>query len=138
MNDMTDNKTDVGTGQSVVAIAKEDNKLKSVGLREQNGSFELLWTRSSEVADVDWRRFAAACGLSVEPGVQTDADSDRTVVVGFNSAGTVFHRTTVPAVGQKEIASIVALQAETRLPLSAEQIELAWRADQEQDRKSVV
>jgi hypothetical protein len=130
---MTDNKTDVGTGQSVVAIAKEDNKLKSVGLREQNGSFELLWTRSSEVADVDWRRFAAACGLSVEPGVQTDADSDRTVVVGFNSAGTVFHRTTVPAVGQKEIASIVALQAETRLPLSAEQIELAWRADQEQD-----
>jgi len=134
LNDMTDNKTNnVGTVQSVVVIVKEDNKLKGVELREQDGSFELLWTRRSEGEDVDWRRFAAACGLPVEPGVQTDVDSDRTVIVGFNSAGTVFHRTTVPVVGQKEIASIVALQAETRLPLSAEQIELAWRADQEQD-----
>lgn len=130
---MTDNETDVGTAQSVIAIAKEGNTLKGVELREQNGSFELLWTRSSEGADVSWGQFAAACGLSVEPGVQMDADGDRTVVVGFNSAGTVFHHTIVPAVGPKEIASIVALQAETRLPLSAEQMVMAWRADQEQD-----
>ena len=113
----------------MVAIVKEDNKLKSVELREQNGSWEILWARSSEGADADWALFAVECGLSLEPTGQTGADGDRKVVVGFNSAGTVFHRTTVPAVGAKEIASIVQLQAESRLPLPAEQIELAWRTE---------
>jgi hypothetical protein len=51
------------------------------------------------------------------------------VVVGFSSAGTVFHRTSVPPVEDQEIASIIQLQAETRLPLPADQTELAWRAD---------
>jgi len=55
------------------------------------------------------------------------------VVAGFKTEGTVFHRTTVPAVGDKEIASIIGLQAETRLPLPPEQIELAWRADKQDD-----
>lgn len=126
---MNNDKTDVKAPRSVVAIVKEDDKLKSVELREQNGSLEILWAKSSQGADADWALFAVECGLSLEQTVQTGADGDRKVVVGFNSAGTIFHRTTVPAVGEKEIASIVELQAESRLPLPAEQIELAWRTE---------
>ncbi|MHC4507882.1 MAG: hypothetical protein ACYTAO_02850 [Planctomycetota bacterium] len=129
---MTDSKTNAEAGPSVIAIVKEDNKLKGVEIRSGNGSFDLLWTRSSE--DPDWVRFAGECGISVEPGVHPEeADSERIVVVGYSSAGAIFHRTTMPAVGQREIASIVQLQAETRLPLPADQIELTWRADPERD-----
>ena len=107
--------------RSVVAIVNDDNGFKGVELRKQDGSFEILWTRSNEDADVNWRGFAAECGLSVEPTALEEADSDRMVVTGFNTEGTIFHRTTVPAVGDKEIESIIRLQAETRLPLPSEQ-----------------
>lgn len=126
MNDMTENKTNVETGSSVIAIVQEDDKLKAVEIRSGNGTFDLLWTRSSE--GTNWAGFAAECGISAEPGAQP-AESEKLVVVGFHSAGAIFHRVTVPEVGPKEVASIVQLQAETRLPLPADQIELAWRAD---------
>ena len=115
--------------QSVVAIVKEDDNLKGVELREQNGSCEILWTRRSEGADADWSRFSAECGLSFEKSEPAGAEKDKKLIVGYSSAGTIFHYTTVPEVGEKEIASIVELQAESRLPLPAEQIELAWRTD---------
>lgn len=132
MNDMNNDNSNM-RWQSVVAIVNDDNEFKGVGLRKQGGSFEILWTRSNENADVNWRGFAAECGLSVEPTLLEGTDSDRMVVAGFNTEGTIFHRTTVPAVGDKEIESIIQLQAETRLPLPPEQIELAWRADQLRD-----
>ena len=132
---MNNNETNMGIWQSIVAIVNDDNEFKGVELRKQGGSFEILWTRSSEESDADWRGFAAECGLSVEPTALEDSDSDRMVVAGFNTAGTIFHRTTVPAVEDKEIESIIQLQAETRLPLPPEQIELAWRADQLRDEQ---
>lgn len=121
------NHTDVEKPLSVVALTKEDDKLKGVELRSQNGFVEILWTRGE--AGADWGRFAAECGLSSEQSEPAEAETNQKVIVGYTSAGTIFHRTTVPAVGEKEIASIVKLQAESRLPLPAEQIELAWRTD---------
>ncbi len=126
-------KTNIRTQRSVVAIAQEESKLKAIELREQKGGLRVLWTKSSEDTDTDWRVFAAECGLSVEPTAHTDADSNRAVVVGFNSAGVAFYRISVPAVGEEETASIVKFQAETRLPLPVEQMQLAWRADQMQN-----
>jgi len=126
-------KTNIRTQRSVVAIAQDESKLKAIELREQKGALSVLWTKSSEDTDTDWRVFAAECGLSVEPRAHTGADSNRAVVVGFNSAVVAFYRISVPAVGKEETASIVKLQAETRLPLPVEQIELAWRADQMQN-----
>ncbi len=126
-------ETNIRTQRSVVAIAQEESKLKAIELREQKGALRVLWTKSSEDTDTDWRVFAAECGLSVEPTVHTGADSNRAVVVGFNSAGVAFYRMSVPAVGEEETASIVKLQAETRLPLPVEQMELAWRADEMQN-----
>ena len=126
-------KTNIGTQRSVVAIAQEESKLKAIELREQKGGLRVLWTKSSEDTDTDWRVFAAECGLSVEPTAHTGADDNKAIVVGFNSAGVAFYRMSVPAVGEEETASIVKLQAETRLPLPVEQMELAWRADQMQN-----
>ena len=59
MNDMNTNKTNMGIWQSVVAIVNDDNEFNGVELRKQGGSFEILWTRSSEGADTDWGEFAA-------------------------------------------------------------------------------
>ncbi len=132
MNDMNNNEPYTGW-QSVVAIVKDDNEFKGVELLKRGGAFEILWTRSSEDADVGWREFAVECGLSVESTALEYTDNRRMVVAGFNTEGTIFHRTTVPAVGNKEIASIIKLQAETRLPLPPEQIELSWRADKQDD-----
>jgi hypothetical protein len=132
LNDMNNDKSNV-EWRSVVAIVNDDSEFKGLELRKQDGAFEILWTRSNEDADVGWREFAAECGLSVEPTGIDRVDSDRMVVAGFNTEGTIFHRTTVPAVGDKEIESIIRLQAETRLPLPSEQIELTWRADQLRD-----
>jgi hypothetical protein len=117
----------------VIAIVENNNRLKGIELIKMDGFFRVRWTKSSEGNDTDWRKFASECGLSVDPTEILDTDSVRTVVVGFNTAGTIFNRTTVPDVEDKEIESIIELQAETRLPLPPEQIEMDWRADKLDD-----
>ena len=126
---MSNNAAKIRTQQSAVAIAQEETKLKAVELREKNGALEVLWTKSSKDAYTDWRAFAAECGVSVEPKAHTGAESNRTVVLGFGSAGVAFYRISVPAAGKEETAAMVKLQAESHLPLPAEQMEFAWRAD---------
>jgi len=126
---MNHNKTEVDQPRSVVAIVKDDDKLKGVELRKQNGVLEMVWTKSAEEAGVDWVRFSAECRLTPEPNESVGVENRKQVIIGYNSAGTIFHHTTVPEVGDKEIASIVELQAESRLPLPTEQIEMTWRTD---------
>jgi len=135
---MSNNVSGVGTRLSAIAIAQEENQLKAVKLGRQGGAFEVLWTKSSEVGRTDRRLFAAECGLSVKPTGQVKTDGDKTVVVGFDSAGVAFYRIGVPVVKEEEIAAMVRLQAEARLPLPAEQMELAWRADKGQDGQMAV
>jgi len=130
---MNNDKTNPVNFKSVVALVEDNKKFKGIGLIERDGHFEIRWAKSSEGPETDWKKFASECGLSVEPTELSDSDSERMVVVGFDSAGTIFNRTNVPDVGDKEIESIIELQAETRLPLPAEQIEMDWRADKEQD-----
>jgi hypothetical protein len=120
---------------SVIAIAKTDDELRAVELTEHNGTFEVLWTKSSTAGETNWQAFAAECGLSAEPTAKTRFadDGNKIVVIGFDSAGTAFYRFNMPAVEKKEIEAIVTLQAESRLPLPAEQMELAWRTDRTQN-----
>ena len=127
---MNNDKINMKTPLSVIAMAQEESRFKAVELRRKGGAFEVLWTKSSKGTDADWRLFAAECGLSVEPTAHVDVDGNRIVVVGFNSAAVAFYRIGVPAVGEEETAAIVKLQAETQLPLPAEQMELAWRVGQ--------
>jgi len=111
----------------VVAVSHDENRLRAVCLWKRAGKPELLWTRSSKPGDTDFRNFAAECGLSLGSEAESDKGRGKTAVVGFDSAGVVFYQIDVPSVDKKEIAAIVKLQAETRLPLPSEQMETAWR-----------
>ena len=128
---MNGNEHDSQKHQSVIAIAKTDDELRAVELREHNGAYEILWTKSSAAGETDWKAFAAECGLSTGPKEQTrfEGNGEKIVVIGFDSAGTAFYRLNTPAVEKKEIEAIVKLQAESRLPLPVEQMEFAWRTD---------
>ncbi len=132
---MSNNGTSVVTGPTVIAISQEKDKLRAVCLRKQYGAIEVLWTKSGEEGEMDLGTFAVECGLSTGPTGRTEAGGDQIVVVGFNSAGVAFYRIVVPVVKEEEIAAMVKLQVEARLPLPAEQIELAWRAGRVQDRQ---
>ena len=123
-------KTNINTHHSVIAITQEEDRLKAIELQRQNGITNILWTKSSQDSMVDMGNFADACGLSIDSITQPSSENRRAVVVGFNSTGVAFYRISVPSVGEQETASMVRLQAETRLPLPAEQMEIAWRADQ--------
>ncbi len=135
---MNNNENSAGTQLSAVAIAQEQSKLKAVELCRKGGSFEVLWTKSSDGGSTDWRGFAAQCGLGSGPRESAESEGGRTVVVGFDSAEVVFHRIGMPVVEKEDIAAIVKLQAESRLPLPAEQMELTWRAAHMRDGEMTV
>ncbi|MHC4616720.1 MAG: hypothetical protein ACYTEQ_03085 [Planctomycetota bacterium] len=126
---MSDNPTGRGTRLSVIAIAQDENKLKAVKLAKKGTAVELVWTRSIHAGRTDPAGPAVERELSASPSVQTDKGVDGMAVAGFDSAGVVFYRISVPAVKKDEIAAMVKLQAEACLPLPLEQMEVAWRAD---------
>jgi hypothetical protein len=122
-------KTNIKTHHSVIAITQEEDRLKAIELRKHNGTTNVMWTKSNEES-MTMGTFATKCGLSIDPFTEQSEENRGAVIVGFNSAGVAFYRVTVPAVGEEETASMVKMQAETRLPLPVDQMELAWRADQ--------
>lgn len=135
---MIDNAVKTGVDRSAVAIAQEDNKFKAVELKRQNGSFEVLWARSSEISDKSWSSFAAECGLSTVTSKQAKLNSDRIGVVGIDSADVAFYRIDIPSIGEDETEAVVKMQAETILPLPVEQMELAWRRGSVRDGKIAI
>ncbi len=122
---MNNNSTEIL--QSVIAILKTDNKLKAVELFKQNGAFKILWAKSSIENNLDWQAFAEGCGLPIKATPQEWIKHNKNVVVGYDSTGTAFYRVNIPAIEEKEVSTIVHLQAESRFPLPADQTELAWR-----------
>ncbi|MBN2180955.1 MAG: hypothetical protein JW715_03500 [Sedimentisphaerales bacterium] len=137
---MNTNEYDNQEHRSVIAIAKTDNEFRAIELRLKNGAFEVVWARSKGGGETNWQEFAAECGLSIGPTEQThfDTNDDKIVVLGFDSAGTVFYRVNTPEVEEKEIEAIVKLQAESRLPLPIDQMELAWHTKQTKDRQIII
>ena len=135
---MSNNANDAQTWRSATAIAQVDGRLKAVQITKQGEAFEVLWTKSSKAPDADWARFASECGLSIGLAEQTKADGDKTVVAGFCSAGVAFYHLDVPAAKEEEMAAMVRLQAETLLPLPAEQMEMTWQIRRVQDGKVTI
>lgn len=125
---MSNNKKEILTEPAVIAITQEENKLKAVMLQKKDGNIELVWTKIADFDQTSWQHFAHALTKQAED----------TIVAGFNSTGVVFYRIEVPAVKADELAALVQLQAEARLPLPAEQMELAWRAGKAKDGQVVV
>ncbi len=124
---MSSKKTDAIKGHTVIAIAQEDDVFKSVSLSKKSGGLNLVWAKSCDAAQMDWAAFIAECLPESGAEDRKAASRNRTVVVGFNSIGVVFYRLEIPAVREDEIERIIRLQTESRLPLPAEQIELAYR-----------
>ena len=126
--------------KSVIAIAQTDDEFRAVELQEQNGTIQILWIKTGKTNETNWQAFAAECGVpvgSIEQ-IPSDNDSDKIVVVGFDSAGTAFYRVKTPVVEEKEIEAIVKLQAESRLPLPIEQMELAWRTSPAKNKQIAI
>jgi hypothetical protein len=132
---MNNNVNENYAEESVITIAKTDANLKAMELRKHNGSFEVLWTKSSKEGDLDWQTFATECGLSIESTTQPQVPSSKNVVVGYDSTGTAFYQVSIPAVEEREMDAIVQLQAESRLPLPSDQMELAWRINRTDDKQ---
>jgi hypothetical protein len=132
---MSNITTDMRTWQSAIAIAQDGKRLKAVKLKKQGTAIEVLWTKSTEAGDLDWKAFELECGLAAESTGKDNSSSNKMVVAGFDSAGVVFYRLDLPTVPEEEIAAMVKLQAEVRMPLPADKMELAWRADQAQNGK---
>lgn len=123
---MSTRKKDTKAASTIVAIAEQGDRLKAVCLGRHGSAFELLWTKSSDVGSTNWRSFAADCGLSTGQMPEQDAAGER-IIAGFDSAAVVFYRIDVPAAKKPEVDAMVRLQAEARLPLPAEQIEMTWQ-----------
>jgi len=124
---MSGKQTDVIKGHSVIAITQEDDVFKAVCLSKKSGSLNLVWTKSCDVDRMDWPAFIAECLPESGDEDRKAAGRNRTIVVGFNSIGVVFYRLEIPAVREDEIERIIRLQTESKLPLPAEQIEIAYR-----------
>lgn len=127
--------TDMGTRRSAIAIAQDGTRLKAVKLSKQGPTCDILWAKSTEAGDLDWKAFELECGLAAETVEEKKDNVSKTVVAGFNSAGVVFYCIDLPTAGEEEIETMVKMQAEARLPLPVEQMELAWRAEQARNGK---
>jgi len=129
MNKRHENE-DVLTSE-VIAISSDGERLGAVKLRKHNSGLDLVWVRSSEPGVLDWQGFSA--------------DKDRLwgkegggVVVGFDSANVVFYDVQMPEVKPETFSSMVHMQAETRLPLPVDQMEVAFkRGELKDDQVSV-
>lgn len=113
--------------QSVIAILKNDNRLRAIQLVKQDGNFRILWSKSSRENVLDWQAFGAECGIITKITNQEQTPSKKNVAIGYDSSGTAFYQVNLPMVEEKDIPAIVSLQAESRFPLPASQMELAWR-----------
>jgi hypothetical protein len=117
------------TLRAAVAAARDDREFKAVKLRAAEGQMEILWTRSMAEEDGSWSEFARRCGLTLGNGrQQKPRDRHTTSVVGLGSTAVAFYRLSAPAVEKKETEAMVRMQAESVLPLQADQIAVAWRA----------
>lgn len=113
---------------SVIAVAREDARFKAIEVRRLDHHVEVLWTRSLPVENQTWSGFAAECGLASDADRRDRASKKHApTVVGLDLNGVAFYRINTPTVEEHETAAIVRMQAESLLPLPADQIEVAWR-----------
>lgn len=119
--------------KSAVVLTRTNGILKALELQKNGDGYELLWIKSDTDENHDLRQFLAECGLNVNLIAEKNEHIKRMFVVGYDSTGIAFYRMKFPVVEEKEISAMVRLQAETRLPLPANRMELTWRTGQKQN-----
>ena len=122
---MSDRKIKSGHGKTnVVAIVAEETGLKAVQLAREGRCLAVRWARSSDGVQKDLGRFAEQCGFAASG---TKKRPGKVSVAGFNSSHVIFYRADMPALKSQELGAMIRLQAESRLPLPADQMEFAWK-----------
>ncbi len=110
----------------MVVLAKSETSLQAVEVRVKAGGIEMVWAKSGDPTDT-WLSFARQCELVTTGGIPKKRPSKRAVALCVESIGVAFQEFTIPAVGSQETEAMVRMQAETRLPLPIEQMDIAWR-----------
>jgi len=123
---MSNGTVDNERRQSAVAIASVDGAFWGVELRRQGAGYEVLWAKNSAEAAKNWESFGNECGVPVPP-TEGDEETRRRVVLGYDGASVAFYRMSMPSVGGDEMEAMVRMQAETRLPLPGDKMEMVWR-----------
>jgi hypothetical protein len=109
---------------ALVAVTRDDTDFRAVEVHKHDQTAEIAWTRRAPVNGCTWSDFAAQCGFSPDPAARHGGVGS---VVGLDMNAVAFYRIDAPRVGAEETESIVRMQAESLLPLPADQIEVAWR-----------
>jgi hypothetical protein len=118
------------TYTSVIAVGKAGNRYRAAEVHRTMDRFEVSRYFSCE-ADGKSLAQVAADLAAAGWGKQHSSDSTPTPVVAvFEGGMVVFRRIDVPSRSEKELESIVRMQAESILPLSPDEIEIGWRDSQ--------
>ncbi len=117
-----DQLSEIKVGLSVTAMARQARQVRSVELRRKGRSLELMHLEQAD----SWQALARQAKVLDESGQRLRV-VQREVVAGLEAVGVAFYRMTLPKVGPQETDAMVRMQAETRLPLSADQMGLDWK-----------
>ena len=112
----------------ITAIAQQADVLQAVKIRKAKSRIELAEVKSVTVAEGGWDRMASYFS-SIQPKKRAQPDN-AIIITGFESSAVVYQRFQVPYAGSSELRQMVKMQAESHLPLGAEQMELACRSGQ--------
>jgi hypothetical protein len=117
-----DQLSEIKVGLSVTAVARQAGQVRSVELRRKGRSLELVRVEQAD----SWQALARQAKVLSESG-QRLRIAHHEVVAGLEAVGVAFYRMTLPKVGPQETDAMVRMQAETRLPLNADQMGLDWK-----------
>lgn len=117
-----DQLSEIKVGLSVTAVARQARQIRSVELRRKGRSLELVHLEQAD----SWQALARQAKVLSESGQRLRV-AHHEVVAGLEAVGVAFYRMTLPKVGPQETDAMVRVQAETRLPLSADQMGLDWK-----------
>ena len=117
-----DRLSEIKVGLSVTAMARQGRRIQSVELRRKGQSLELVHLEQADT----WQALARQAKILDESGRRLRV-AHHEVVAGLEAVGMAFYRMTLPNVGPQETNAMVRMQAETRLPLSADQMGLDWK-----------
>ena len=117
-----DQLSEIKVGLSVTAVARQARQVRSVELRHKGRSLELMHLEQAD----SWQALARQAKVLSESGQRLRV-AHHEVVAGLEAVGVAFYRMTLPKVGPQETDAMVRMQAETRLPLSVDQMGLDWK-----------
>ena len=118
---------------AATAASRTEGPYKAVMVKKTSRGLQLVWKMTDKSAAGGLGAFVSKV-MPEAPSAQ-DNGSVPAGVLGLDCANVAFYRIEVPAVSDQKLASIVRMQAESLLPLPADQMQIAWRANAVQNDK---